>query len=71
MKPHWLCKFMRRGFEPPMPFGKTRAVIAANTRQEAVEILKASGMVSGDYPNVTASKTALEVDYHFQFTEAQ
>jgi hypothetical protein len=69
MKPHWLCKFMRRGFEPPMPFGKTRHVIAAKTREEAVAILKSTGVVSPNYPKVTASRTDPGVSYHFNFTE--
>jgi hypothetical protein len=69
MKAHWLCKFMRRGFEPPYPFGKTRMVVAARTRSEATGILRSSGMVSGAYPKVTASKTDLEVSYHFKFSE--
>jgi hypothetical protein len=68
-KAHWLVKFMRRGFEPPMPFGKTQMVIAAKDRSEAARILQSSGMVSPSYPKVTASKTDLEVSYHFKFSE--
>lgn len=71
MKPHWLVKFMRRGFEPPMPFGKTRDVIAAKSREEAVAILKSTGWVSPNYSKVTASKTDLPVSYHFHFTEEE
>lgn len=69
MKTNWLCKFMRKGFEPPMPFGKTNMVVAANTRTEAIEIMKNSGMVSSQYPKVMASKTYLEVSYHFNWTK--
>lgn len=52
-----------------MPFGKTNMVVAAMSRDEAVRILKASGMVSPNYPKVTASKTDLETSYHFKFSD--
>lgn len=60
---------MRKGFEPPMPFGKTREVVAAHSRAEAVAIVKQSGMASDRYP-VTASKTVLlPVSYHFEYSK--
>jgi hypothetical protein len=69
IKPHWLVKFMRRGFEPPMPFGKTHMVVAAKSRKEAIAIVHQSGMVSPMYhERITATPTSLEVSYHFTFT---
>lgn len=69
MKSNWLVRFVRKYFEPPKPFGKTREVVAANSRQEAIAIVKQSGMVSDRYP-VTASKTVLlPVSYYFEYTK--
>jgi hypothetical protein len=49
---HWKVRFTRRGMEPPMPFGKTTAVVCALSRQDAVDAVPASL----GYP-VTASAT--------------
>lgn len=49
---HWRVTYMRRGCEPPRPFGKTVAVICAASREEAKTLVPASP----GYP-VTASRT--------------
>lgn len=33
---HWRVAFMRRGMEPPRPFGKTSRVVCATNRKEAI-----------------------------------
>ena len=70
MKSNWIVKFTRKGFEPPMPFGKTSEVVAAHSRAEAIAIVKQSGMVSdGHYP-ISASKTVLRpVSYYFEYSK--
>ncbi len=70
MKAHWKVKFMRRGSEPPMPFGKTDVIVAAESRNDAIEIVRATGWISDTHPKVSASKTDKPVDYYFQYTEA-
>lgn len=55
---HWKVRFMRRGLEPPRPFGKTIMVICAETRDEAKEQVPASPM----FP-ITASKTTDRVTF--------
>jgi hypothetical protein len=49
---HWRVSFTRRGMEPPMPFGGTKAVVCADSRESAKEIVPASP----GYP-ITASET--------------
>lgn len=49
---HWLVRYTRRGMEPPRPFGKTKTVVCADTRDEA----KARVNAASGYP-ITASKT--------------
>jgi len=57
---HWRVKFMRRGMEPPRPFGKTSAVVCAESRAAAKEAVPASP----GYP-VTASETADRVTFPY------
>jgi hypothetical protein len=52
---HWKVSYMRRGSEPPYPFGKTSTMVCADTRDEA----KAAVPASPRYP-ITASKTHLQ-----------
>jgi hypothetical protein len=49
--------FMRRGWEPPYPFGKSEKIVEAQNRLEAVEmveIIRRSGVLSPRY-KITAS----------------
>lgn len=55
---HWMVKFTRRGMEPPMPFGKTKAVVCASSREAAKEMVPASP----GYP-CTASATTDKVTW--------
>jgi hypothetical protein len=50
----WKVKFMKRGWEPPYPFGKTQDIVEAPTRLEAIDQVKRSGVVSAKY-KITAS----------------
>lgn len=69
MKARWKVKFMRKGSEPPMPFGKTSMVVAAESRAQAIEIVSGAGIVSPNY-KTTASKTDEPVSHTFGWTEA-
>jgi hypothetical protein len=33
----WKVRFMRKGSEPPYPFGKTHEIVEASSRLEAIE----------------------------------
>lgn len=55
---HWRVKFMRRGMEPPRPFGKTEMVVCALSREDAKEVVP----YSYGYP-VTATKTQADVSF--------
>lgn len=61
--PHWKVRFVRRGMEPPRPFGKTSVVVCAATRDEA----KAQVPASPSYP-CTASKTTEPVSFTYRCT---
>ena len=50
----WIVKFMRRGFEPPMPFGRCKQPVFALNKQQAIEKVKNYDMVS-NYYKITAS----------------
>jgi hypothetical protein len=50
----WKVKFMRRGWEPPYPFGKTHEIVEASNRLDAIEQVKRSGVVSAGY-KITAA----------------
>lgn len=39
---HWRVSFMRRGSEPPRPFGKTVTIVCAPSREEAKALVPAS-----------------------------
>ena len=56
----WRVKFMRRGWEPPYPFGKSEEVVIAASRREAIEIVMASGVVSPGYKVSASPVKALE-----------
>lgn len=56
-------RFTRRGMEPPRPFGKTKVVVCAATRDDA----KAMVPASPHYP-VTASKTTEPVTFTYACT---
>jgi hypothetical protein len=45
---------MRKGWEPPYPFGKTHEIVEASSRREAIEQVNQSGVVSAGY-KVTVS----------------
>ena len=36
----WKVQFIRRGWEPPYPFGKTHEIVEASSRSEAIEAVK-------------------------------
>ena len=55
---HWLVRYTRRGMEPPRPFGKTKTVVCAATRDQAKGRVNASPF----YP-ITASKTDAPVSF--------
>ncbi len=55
---HWLVRYTRRGMEPPRPFGKTKTIVCADTRDEA----KTKVNASPSYP-ITASKTDEPVSF--------
>ena len=55
---HWKVKFTRRGMEPPRPFGKTTAVVCAESREAAKEMVPASP----NYP-ITVSATTEPVSF--------
>lgn len=57
-KPHWLVKFTRLGMEPPLPFGKTSAVVCALTREDAFSQVP----MSPNYP-ATATRTDKPVTF--------
>jgi hypothetical protein len=57
-KPHWLVKFMRRGDEPPRPFGKTSAVVCALSREDALNQVPRS-----TYYPATATRTDKPVTF--------
>ena len=57
---HWKVTFMRRGMEPPRPFGKTTHVVCAATREEAKEKVSASPGYK-----ITASKTLAPVTFTY------
>lgn len=54
----WNVSYMKRGFEPPYPFGKTTETVFADSRLEAIEKVKATGRASSFYP-IKASKAKL------------
>ena len=56
----WRVKFLRRGWEPPYPFGKSEEVVTAASRREAIEIVKGSGVVSPGYKVSASPIKALE-----------
>ena len=56
----WRVKFMRRGWEPPYPFGKSEEVVIAASRREAIEIVTGSGVVSPGYKVSASPVKALE-----------
>ena len=58
--PHWKVRFMRRGIEPPYPFGKQVHVVCARTQEEAKEQVPANQ----GYP-ITASQTNAPVDFTY------
>src|SRR4029079_2003697 len=58
---HWKVKFTRRGMEPPRPFGKTTAVVCAESREAAKEMVPASP----NYP-ITASETTDPVSFTYR-----
>lgn len=60
---HWKVRFMRRGCEPPRPFGKTETVVCASTREEAKDIVR-NCQASPGYP-ITASKTTDSVEFPY------
>jgi hypothetical protein len=53
---HYRVKFMRRGSEPPRPFGKTEQIVCAESREEAKRAVPASP----GYP-ITATPTDAKV----------
>ena len=36
----WKVRFMRKGWEPPHPFGKTTEIVEAANRKEAIEMCR-------------------------------
>lgn len=58
---HWKVKFTRAGMEPPMPFGKTSAVVCATRREDA----KAMVPASQGYP-VSASKVTCQTTWPYR-----
>ena len=50
----WKVTFMRRGWEPPYPFGKSVEIVEASNRLEAIEHVRRSRSVSPRY-KITAS----------------
>ena len=61
---HWLVRFTRRGWEPPRPFGKTKEIVCANTREEAKRKVTDA---SSRYP-ITASPTTDPVTFPHRCT---
>lgn len=58
---HWKVKFTRRGMEPPRPFGKTTAVVCAESREAAKQLVPASP----NYP-ITVSATTDPVSFTYR-----
>ena len=50
----WKVKFIRKGWQPPYPFGKSEEIVEAGSRREAIEAVKGTGVVSPHY-KITAS----------------
>ena len=55
----WRVKFMRRGWEPPYPFGKSVEIVEADSRLQAIDLVRRSGEASPRYP-ISASKVREE-----------
>ena len=36
----WKVRFMRKGWEPPYPFGESTEIVEAANRQEAIEMCR-------------------------------
>lgn len=50
---HWKVAFTRAGIEPPLPFGRTKMIVCAETRADAKRAVEREA--SPYYP-ITASK---------------
>ena len=50
----WKVKFMRKGSEPPYPFGKSERIVLAETKAAAIDVVRADGIVSPRF-KITAS----------------
>lgn len=50
----WLVKFIQKGFEPPLPFGKAKQCVFAANKIEALEKAKSICLVS-DYKKPTVA----------------
>ena len=55
----WKVKFMRAGWEPPYPFGKSEEIVEAASRLAAIEYVKQWGWASPRY-KVSASPVRQE-----------
>ena len=55
---HWLVRYTRLGWEPPRPFGKTKTIVCAATRNEAKTKVRAAPCYK-----ITASKTDAAVSF--------
>ena len=55
---HWKVAYMRRGSEPPYPFGRTCEIVCAETRDEAKRCVPASPGY-----RITASRTDAKTRY--------
>ena len=42
----WKVRFMRKGSEPPYPFGRSERIVLAETKADAIEAVRADGVVS-------------------------
>jgi len=59
----WKVRFMRKGSEPPYPFGKSERIVAAETKANAIAAVRAEGVVSPRF-KITASAVVQVVGVH-------
>ncbi len=64
----WKVKFMRKGSEPPYPFGKSERIVLAETKADAINAVRADGVVSPRY-KITASACPSNPTLHPHATE--
>jgi hypothetical protein len=59
----WKVKFMRKGSEPPYPFGKSERIVLAETKAAAIDVVRADGIVSPRF-KITASACPSNTSHH-------